>query len=72
MNNVLREGTSAALDGRLFLTVAEFARVARMDPRTVRRGIDADEIPAVRMGRTIRIPVPKVRAMLGLPEEASA
>ncbi len=39
------------------------------DPRTVRRGIQAGEIPAVRIGSTVRIPVPKVRAMLGLAAE---
>lgn len=63
--------TGTILDGRLFLTVTEFAELTRVDERTVRRSIEADEIPAVRMGRTIRIPVPKVREMLGLTEPAA-
>lgn len=55
------------LDGRLFLTVAEFAQLTRSDPRTVRRGVAAGEIPAVKFSGSTRIPVPKVRELLGLP-----
>jgi excisionase family DNA binding protein len=42
--------------GRLFLTVADVAAITATDPRTLRRGIEGGEIPAVRIGRTIRIP----------------
>lgn len=54
------------LAGRLFLTVPEFADLLRADPRSVRRGITAGDIPAVKVGGITRIPVPKVREMLGL------
>ncbi len=60
------------LSDRLFLTVQEFASLTRSDPRTVRRGIAAGEIPAVKFGGSTRIPVPKVREMLGLPQVDSA
>ncbi len=58
---------TALLSDRLFLTVAEFAVLYRADPRTVRRGIKEGAIPAVKLGNTTRIPMPKVRELLGLP-----
>lgn len=60
------------MSDRLFLTVAEFAALYRADVRTVRRGIAAGDIPAVRVANTTRIPVPKVRELLGLPEDSPA
>ena len=54
------------LEGRLFMTVTELAALMKLDPRTVRRGIEDGSIPAVRVGRSTRIPVPKVRALMGL------
>jgi excisionase family DNA binding protein len=58
---------TANMSDRLFLTVAEFAELYRTDVRSVRRGIACGEIPAVQVGRIYRIPVPKVRELLGLP-----
>lgn len=63
---------SALPSSRLFLTVNEFAELYRADVRTVRRGIALGEIPAVRVGHTTRIPVPKVRELLGLPPAPAA
>jgi excisionase family DNA binding protein len=40
------------LDGRLFATVTETAAILRYDARTVRKAIEAGEIPAVRAGST--------------------
>jgi excisionase family DNA binding protein len=60
------------LEGRLFITVDELAEIMHLDPRMVRRGIQEGEIPAVRVGRSTRIPVPKVRALAGLPGPAPA
>lgn len=54
------------LDGRMFLTVTEYAELARCDPRTVRRAIAAGQIPAIQISGSTRIPVPKVREQLGL------
>ncbi|HET9094920.1 MAG TPA: helix-turn-helix domain-containing protein [Solirubrobacteraceae bacterium] len=38
-----------------FLTVAEVADVLRLNPQTVRNWIDAGSLPAVRIGRRVRI-----------------
>ena len=47
------------LKGRLFATVTEVSIILGYDPqgRTVRKAIDAGEIPHVRVGATRRIPV---------------
>ncbi len=60
------------LEGRLFITVGEFAAMTSSDPRTVRRGIEAGDIPAVRFSGTTRIPVPQILALLGLDQPSSA
>lgn len=54
------------LDGRLFATVPETADITRYDPRTIRRAIEAGEIPATRAGATWRIPVAWIREQAGL------
>jgi hypothetical protein len=59
------------LNTRLFITVREYAQLTESDPRTVRRGIEAGDIPAVRFSQTTRIPVPKIRKLLGLEPSAS-
>lgn len=38
-----------------FLTVSEVADVLRLNPQTVRNWIDAGSLPAVRIGRRVRI-----------------
>ena len=55
--------------GPLFLTTSEAARILRSDPRTVRRGIDAGEIQAVRVSEaTVRIRAEQFwREVVGLP-----
>lgn len=45
------------LKGRLFATTTETAAILHHDPRTIRKAIDAGEIPSVRVGATRRIPV---------------
>jgi excisionase family DNA binding protein len=54
--------------GRLFLTVGEFSEFYRCDERTARRGIERGDVPAVRVGSTIRIPVAALMQMAGLEE----
>jgi excisionase family DNA binding protein len=49
---------------RLFATTTETAVVLGCDARTVRRAIEAGEIPAVRAGSTYRIPVAWLRAQI--------
>jgi excisionase family DNA binding protein len=59
----------AALDrirGRLFATTTECAAVLRYDARTLRRAIEAGEIPAVRAGSTYRVPVAWILTQAGL------
>lgn len=38
-----------------FLTVAEIARILKLNQQTVRNWIDQGELPAVRVGRRVRI-----------------
>jgi len=45
------------LKGRLFATTTETAAILHHDPRTIRKAVDAGEIPSVRVGATRRIPV---------------
>lgn len=55
---------------RLFLSVAEVARMMECDPRTVRAGCAAGTIPSVRIGNTIRIPAALFYAQVaGLPTD---
>lgn len=49
------------LDGQLFADVPETAEILRYDRRTVRRAIEAGEIPAVRAGGRWRIPTSWLR-----------
>ena len=53
------------LAGRLFATVPEAAAILCYDVRTVRRGIAAGDIPAVRVGSTYRIRVAWLREQAG-------
>jgi excisionase family DNA binding protein len=60
---------AAAIHGKLFMTVPEFAQLARVDQRTLRRAIDAGEIPAVRLGNTVRIPTAAILRLAGLEDQ---
>lgn len=45
----------------LFYRVPAVSEILDMDGRTIRRGIEAGEIPAVRVGNAIRIPAAWVK-----------
>jgi excisionase family DNA binding protein len=45
----------SAADGESFLTVAEVAEQLRLNQHTIRNWIDRGELPAVRIGRRVRI-----------------
>jgi excisionase family DNA binding protein len=62
------------LHGQLFADVPETAEILRYDERTVRRAIEAGEIPAVRAGERWRVPTAWLReqARLGVGDAASA
>jgi excisionase family DNA binding protein len=50
--------TLEQLRSRLFLNVTEAAALLEVDPRTLRRSIDAGKCPHVRISGVVRIPVP--------------
>lgn len=50
------EELAEAIRAKLFMTVPEVAQLARVDQRTLRRAIEAGEIPVVRFANTVRIP----------------
>jgi excisionase family DNA binding protein len=49
------------IEGRLFATTTETAAILGYDSRTVRKAIDAVEIPSTRVGPTRRVPVAWIR-----------
>jgi len=51
-----RELSDPRLDDLSFLTVAEVAEVMRVSRMTVYRMVHAGELPAVRFGRSFRVP----------------
>jgi excisionase family DNA binding protein len=57
--NLSAEEALKRLRGRLFATVTETSIILGYDEagRTVRKAIDAGEIPSVRVGATRRVPV---------------
>jgi excisionase family DNA binding protein len=60
------------LKGRLFATTTETAAILHHDPRTIRKAIDAGEIPSVRVGATRRIPVSWITEQARLNADGSA
>lgn len=51
--------------GRATITVPEAARVLGISTNAAYRAVDAREIPSLRLGRRILVPVPKLLALLG-------
>ena len=49
-------GSGADISGVRFLTVAEVATVMRVSKMTVYRLVHSGELPAVRVGRSFRVP----------------
>jgi excisionase family DNA binding protein len=47
--------TGRDLSDQEFMTVAEVATILKLNQQTVRNWIDRDEVPAVRVGRRVRI-----------------
>lgn len=56
--------TKPALSEVRFLTVAEVAKVMRVSKMTVYRLVHSGELPAVRVGRSFRVPETAVNAYL--------
>lgn len=57
----------AELSDVRFLTVAEVADIMRVSKMTVYRQVHAGELPAVRFGRSYRVPEQAVTAALHRP-----
>lgn len=58
---------AGALSDMRFLTVAEVADMMRVSTMTVYRLVKSGELPAVRFGRSYRIPETAVAAAVELP-----
>lgn len=58
------EPEQAPLSASAFLTVAEVATLMRVSKMTVYRLVHAGELPAVRVGRSFRVPEEAVRQYL--------
>ncbi len=57
-------GSGTDISGVRFLTVAEVATVMRVSKMTVYRLVHSGELPAVRVGRSFRVPENDVHAYL--------
>ncbi len=55
-----------------FLTVAEVAGILKLNPQTIRNWIDAGTLPAVRIGRRVRIRREDFQALLNQDRHAAA
>ncbi|GHF13440.1 helix-turn-helix domain-containing protein [Pseudolysinimonas yzui] len=62
---------AGALSDMRFLTVAEVADMMRVSTMTVYRLVKSGELPAVRFGRSYRIPETAVAAAVELPNSQS-
>lgn len=58
------------LRGRPFITVREAASLLGCDDRTVRRGVEAGDLPGVKIGARLMIPGPRLLAMIEPPASA--
>ena len=52
------------IQGHLVLTVAEAAARLRVSPKSIYKAVKNGQLPVVRFGRTIRIPVHALERML--------
>ncbi|MEA9984743.1 MULTISPECIES: helix-turn-helix domain-containing protein [Subtercola] len=55
-----------------FLTVAEVADMMRVSKMTVYRLVHSGELPAIRFGRSFRVPETAVAAVIGTPAAEAA
>lgn len=55
------EAALERIEGKLFASTTETALILRYDARTLRKAIEAGEVPAVRAGNTYRIPTAWIR-----------
>lgn len=60
------------IDDVRFLTVAEVAAVMRVSKMTVYRMVHAGELPAIRFGKSYRVPESAVESIVQLPGAGAA
>ena len=60
----------AELQGRVTITVPEAARVLRISRDGAYRAVAAGELPSLRLGRRIVVPVPALIRLLGADSDA--
>ena len=63
------QSAAEALDrigGKLFATSTEVAAILGYDARTIRKALNAGEIPSVKVGTTRRVPVSWIKEQAGL------
>jgi excisionase family DNA binding protein len=70
MSGLTLEELRAAV-GKYFMTVKEGAQLLDVDPRTLRRSIEAGECPHVRVSGSVRIPVAAFLRWAGIDLEDS-
>lgn len=63
---------SPDVQGMKFYTVAEVAELMRVSKMTVYRMVNSGELPAVRFGRSFRVPEYAVRAVVDLGYSSDA
>lgn len=61
---IMASSTSGDMSDVKFLTVAEVAKVMRVSKMTVYRLVHSGELPAVRVGRSFRVPEDTVNEYL--------
>lgn len=64
---ISQDATEPATSDPHFWTVAEFSTLARVSKMSAYRLIHQGDLPAVHIGRSLRIPSDAVAAYLGLP-----
>jgi excisionase family DNA binding protein len=63
----------AAVGNRLFTTVSVVAELMDLDERSIRRGIERGDLPGIRIGSAIRIPVAALARLAAIkPEDETA
>jgi len=63
---------TTVLDDKLFADVPEAAAILRYDVRTVRRALEAGDIPGVKYGQRWRIPTSWLRAQARIGDSDAA
>jgi excisionase family DNA binding protein len=66
------EGDRVNAGGDEFLTVAEIARILKLNQQTVRNWIDQGTLPALRVGRRVRVRRSDFNALMELGRTAPA